>query len=170
MTARVDRRRRGGERAERAIGDFFAPGAARGGPGRLEWRGRTTESTAGGAVGRQASGRIGEAEVALAAANVLKQVGARAMAVLLMINFLGYATIGPNGIFRLTGYPALKGARSEELARLGAEQAILRHHLELLDPNSADPDFVDEMLRTQLGLVRPDEVIIMTPDAVPANR
>jgi len=30
----------------------------------------------------------------------------------------------------------------------------------LLDPRSADPDLADEMVRGQLGLVRPDEVIV----------
>jgi cell division protein FtsB len=30
----------------------------------------------------------------------------------------------------------------------------------LLDPRKADPDLADEMIRSELGLVRPDEVII----------
>jgi cell division protein FtsB len=43
------------------------------------------------------------------------------------------------------------------------ERSRLAHHIDLLDPVSADPDYVDEILRTQLGLVRPDEVIITLP-------
>jgi cell division protein FtsB len=30
----------------------------------------------------------------------------------------------------------------------------------LLDPKKADPDMADELVRRDLGLVRPDEVII----------
>jgi cell division protein FtsB len=30
----------------------------------------------------------------------------------------------------------------------------------LLDPGKADPDLADEMVRSELGLVRPDEVVI----------
>ena len=30
----------------------------------------------------------------------------------------------------------------------------------LLDPNKADPDMADELVRKDLGLVRPDEVIV----------
>ena len=35
---------------------------------------------------------------------------------------------------------------------------------ELLDPRRADPDLADEMVRSELGLVRPDEVIINIDD------
>jgi cell division protein FtsB len=34
----------------------------------------------------------------------------------------------------------------------------------LLDPRRADPDLAEEMVRTELGLVRPDEVIINIED------
>lgn len=95
--------------------------------------------------------------------DALKYAAKRALALLLVANFLGYATIGPNGVLRLSGYHTQKNERIGELAGLAAEQAKLVHHIELLNPDSADPDFVDEMLRTQLGLVRPDEVIIMLP-------
>lgn len=80
---------------------------------------------------------------------------------LLVINFGGYATIGSNGILRWSGYIGQKNERTGELARLLGEQAKLTHHIELLNPEGADPDFVDEMVREQLGFVRPDEVIVL---------
>jgi len=40
------------------------------------------------------------------------------------------------------------------------EHMQLRHRSELLDPNKADPDMADELVRKKLGLVRPDEVIV----------
>jgi cell division protein FtsB len=93
----------------------------------------------------------------------LKHAAKRALAVLLVANFLGYATVGPNGMLRLNGYHSQKNERARELTRLGAERAKLLHHIDLLDPNSADPDLVEELLRAELGLVRPDEVIILVP-------
>ena len=40
------------------------------------------------------------------------------------------------------------------------ERAQLKHRSQLLDPRKADPDMADELVRKDLGLVRPDEVII----------
>ena len=47
-----------------------------------------------------------------------------------------------------------------ELAELDRERARSRHHSRRLDPDKADPDMADELVRKDLGLVRPDEVII----------
>ena len=45
-------------------------------------------------------------------------------------------------------------------AKIEEERARLKHHSRLLDPNNADPDMADELVRKDLGLIRPDEVII----------
>ena len=47
-----------------------------------------------------------------------------------------------------------------QLAQLKQDQMRLAHRVKLLDPNSADPDLSDEMVRKELGLVRPDEVVL----------
>jgi len=41
-----------------------------------------------------------------------------------------------------------------------ADRARLQHRSQLLDPANADPDLAEEMIRNQLGYVRPDELII----------
>jgi len=41
---------------------------------------------------------------------------------------------------------------------------MLRNKVELLDPESADPDMVGELLRSQLNVVHPDEVMIRLED------
>ena len=46
---------------------------------------------------------------------------------------------------------------------LETEQARLAHRVALLDPRKADPDMADELVRKDLGLARPDEVIIELP-------
>jgi cell division protein FtsB len=95
---------------------------------------------------------------------LIKRAALPAIAVLIIANFLGYAIFGANGLLSLGDYRRLKEDRSVELAALSEERARLRHRAELLDPRKADPDLADEMVRRQLGLVRPDEVIIQIED------
>jgi cell division protein FtsB len=83
-----------------------------------------------------------------------------ALALIVVGNFAGYAVAGPNGLLAWGGYNRDLQARKTELARLEAERASLRHHSQLLDPRKADPDMADELVRRDLGLVRPDEVIV----------
>ncbi len=83
-----------------------------------------------------------------------------ALALLVVGNFAGYAVAGPNGLLAWGGYHRNLNERKAELARLEAEKAQLRHRSKLLDPQKADPDMADELVRRDLGLVRPDEVIV----------
>ena len=92
--------------------------------------------------------------------SAVKRAALPALAILIIANFMGYAIVGSNGVLSLGDYRHLKAARSVELAQLEQERVRLAHRAELLDPRRADPDLADEMVRRQLGLVRPDEVII----------
>src|SRR6476620_10145217 len=83
-----------------------------------------------------------------------------ALALLIIANFVGYAVVGSNGILSWGDYRRMKEERKVELAQLVQERERLAHRARLLDPRRADPDLADEMVRSQLGLVRPDEVII----------
>jgi cell division protein FtsB len=83
-----------------------------------------------------------------------------ALALIVVGNFAGYAIAGPNGLLAWGGYNRDLQARKAELARLEAEREVLRHRSALLDPRKADPDMADELVRRDLGLVRPDEVIV----------
>ncbi len=83
-----------------------------------------------------------------------------AVGALIIANFVGYAVIGDNGVLSWGDYRRLKAERSVELAQLEAEQARLVHRAALLDPRNTDPDLAEELVRSELGLVRPDEVII----------
>ncbi len=83
-----------------------------------------------------------------------------ALALLVVGNFAGYAIAGPNGLLAWGGYHRSLNERKVELARLDAEKARLQHHSKLLDPQKADPDMADELVRRDLGLVRDDEVIV----------
>lgn len=90
----------------------------------------------------------------------VRRAAAPSFALLIVANFLGYAVVGSNGLLSWGNYRHLKAVKLVELNHLGAERTRLSHHVKLLDPRGVDPDLADEMIRRDLGLVRPDEVII----------
>jgi len=83
-----------------------------------------------------------------------------ALALIIVGTFAGHAVAGPNGLLAWGGYHRALEERKTELAELEQQRAQLRHRSALLDPRKADPDMADELVRKDLGLVRPDEVII----------
>ena len=83
-----------------------------------------------------------------------------ALALLVVGTFAGHAIAGPNGLLAWGGYHRALKERQAELAALEEQKAQLKHHSALLDPRKADPDMADELVRKDLGLVRPDEVIV----------
>ena len=83
-----------------------------------------------------------------------------ALALLVVGNFAGYAIAGPNGLLAWGGYHRNLNERKVELAKLEEQKAKLQHRSKLLDPNKADPDMADELVRRDLGLVRDDEIIV----------
>jgi cell division protein FtsB len=83
-----------------------------------------------------------------------------ALALIVVGTFAGHAVAGPNGLLAWGGYHRALLARQAELAQIEQQREQLRHHSALLDPRKADPDMADELVRKDLGLVRPDEVII----------
>jgi len=98
----------------------------------------------------------------------MRRAALPAVGVLIIANFLGYAILGDNGVLSWGDYRRIKAERAVELAQLEAEKARLAHRARLLDPRRADPDLAEELVRRELGLIRPDEVIIEIDDAPPA--
>jgi cell division protein FtsB len=79
---------------------------------------------------------------------------------LVIAYFLGAAIVGENGVLAWGDYRRAKTVEATRLAQLEGERARLAHRSQLLDPAHADPDLAEELVRHELGLVRPDEVII----------
>ena len=91
---------------------------------------------------------------------LIRRVAMPALALIVVGTFAGHAIAGPNGLLAWGGYHRALKDRQAELARLEQERVQLRHRSALLDPRKADPDMADELVRKDLGLVRPDEVIV----------
>jgi len=91
---------------------------------------------------------------------MIRRAALPALAVVVVGTFAGHAVAGPNGLLAWGGYHRDLAQRKTELASLEAERDRLKHRSALLNPKKADPDLADEMVRKDLGLVRPDEVIV----------
>jgi cell division protein FtsB len=91
---------------------------------------------------------------------LIRRVAMPALAVIVVGTFAGHAIAGPNGILAWGSYHRELKLRQAELADINRERALLKHRSELLNPQKADPDMADELVRKDLGLVRPDEVIV----------
>lgn len=71
-----------------------------------------------------------------------------------------YAVMGPNGLLALGEYKRQIAARENQYAALDHHRAVLRNRVALLDPRHANPDMVDELVRKELNVAHPDEVIV----------
>jgi len=91
---------------------------------------------------------------------MIRRAALPALALIIVGTFGGHAIAGPNGLFAWGGYHRDLQARQVELTGLEAERNRLKHRSTLLDPKKADPDLGEELIRRELGLIRPDEVIV----------
>jgi len=95
---------------------------------------------------------------------LIRRAALPALAIAIIGTFAGHAVAGPNGLLALGGYHRDLQERRVELAKLETERDRLKHRSALLDPKKADPDIADELVRRDLGLIRPDEVIVPLED------
>lgn len=93
-----------------------------------------------------------------------RQGRVQSFALLALLLMGGFAIAGPSGLLAWSENLRLRDQREAQLAELTAERDMLRNKVELLDPESADPDMVGELLRSQLNVVHPDEVMIRLED------
>lgn len=92
--------------------------------------------------------------------SLIRRSAAPALALIVVGTFAAHAIAGPNGVLAWGGYHRALIQRQAELAQLNQQRQELKHRAALLDPRHADPDLAEEMTRKNLGLIRPDEVIV----------
>lgn len=90
----------------------------------------------------------------------LRRAAFPAMGLTLMAFFGAYAILGPNGMFAYGEYKRKLAAHERDYATLDQQRIVLRNRVALLDPDHANPDMVDEMVRKELNVAHPDEVIV----------
>ena len=90
----------------------------------------------------------------------LRRAALPAMALTIISFFGGYAVFGRNGAMAYGEYQSQLVAREADYAELDRRRAVLKNRVALLDPRHANPDMVDEMVRRELNVAHPDEVIV----------
>ena len=90
----------------------------------------------------------------------LKSVVGPALALLALLGIALYALLGPTGIIAWTDYRSALSERKVELVKLKKERDALRNRQLLLDRDNVDPDLAGELIRKELNVVAPDEVVV----------
>jgi cell division protein FtsB len=90
----------------------------------------------------------------------VKTVIGPGLALVALLGIASYALLGPTGIIAWTDYRAALSERKVELADLKKERDALRNQQLLLDRDNVDPDLASELMRKELNVVAPDEVVV----------
>ena len=74
--------------------------------------------------------------------------------------FAFHAVSGPTGYAAWRDYEVQRSVLQAAVQTSEEQQDALQRRLVLLDPRHVDPDLADELVRRNLDLVKPDEVIV----------
>jgi len=91
---------------------------------------------------------------------VLRRALAPAAAFTIIASVGAYAVLGPNGVLAYVDYQRQVAKKEREYAVVAARREVLKNRVALLDPRRANPDLVDELVRKELNVAHPDEVIV----------
>ena len=83
--------------------------------------------------------------------------------VLLVVLTVG-AIAGPTGLLAWAENSEVLSEREAQIAMLKEKRDALKNRVDLLDPNGADPDLVGELVRKDLGVIHPDEIVVTLED------
>jgi cell division protein FtsB len=81
--------------------------------------------------------------------------------------FLYHTVQGDRGWLSMLRLQQQVNGRQQELSQLQEEHRELGHRVQLMRPDSLDPDLLDEESRQLLNYSKPDEIVILTQ---PANK
>lgn len=73
----------------------------------------------------------------------------------------GFAIAGPSGLIAWGENQKLLSQRKDEILLLQRERDLLANRVKLLDPRHADPDLAGELLRSNLNVAHPDEMVML---------
>ena len=72
-----------------------------------------------------------------------------------------WVLFGPSGLMAWSENNRLLTERQKELQVLTAQRDELKNRVALVDPNHVDPDMAGQLLRAQLNVVHPDEMVML---------
>jgi cell division protein FtsB len=83
------------------------------------------------------------------------------LALVCLLVLAGFSIAGPSGVLAWGENQRLLGERRVEMQQLVRERDELRNRVALLDPRHTDPDLAGELLRSNLNVVHPDEMVML---------
>ncbi len=83
------------------------------------------------------------------------------VALVCLLVLAGFSLAGPSGILAWAENQRMLGERRAELVQLTKERDELRNRVALLDPRQMDPDLAGELLRSNLNVAHPDEMVML---------
>lgn len=92
--------------------------------------------------------------------SLLRSAAVPALGVAVIAFFACYALVGPNGVLAWGRYAHQLQQREARLAAVERTRDALSNRVALLDPHHVNPDLADELLRSKLGLIGKDEVVV----------
>ena len=92
--------------------------------------------------------------------STLRRAALPAVCILLIGYFVSHAITGPTGALAWKAYHAERRALEAEVAMMSEQKAAITRQIKLLDPAGVDPDLADELVRQNLNVIKPDEVIV----------
>ncbi len=93
-------------------------------------------------------------------AKTMKRAAWPAIGLTIIAFFGAYAVLGRNGVLAYGDYKRQLVKREKDYAVLDRKREVLKNRVALLNPDHANPDMVDEMVRRELNVAHPDEVIV----------
>jgi len=88
----------------------------------------------------------------------------QALALTLLVVLTIAAIAGPTGLLAWAENDEALEQRKSRIAVLTEERDALKNRVRLLNPRGADPDLVSELVRQDLGVIHPDEIVITLDD------
>src|SRR5271154_5436930 len=83
-----------------------------------------------------------------------------------IVGYFLYHTIqGDRGWLAMLRLQHQVNAAEDNLSQLQQDRHELEHRVQLMRPNSLDPDLLDEKSRELLDYSKPNEIVILTPPA-----
>lgn len=90
-----------------------------------------------------------------------RERASQAVALFCLLAMGAWVLIGPSGLLAWSENNHLLGERQNELVLLQAERDDLKNRVALLNPRQVDPDMAGQLLRSNLNVVHPDEVVLI---------
>ena len=83
------------------------------------------------------------------------------LALICLLAMFGWVTVGPSGLLSWSENSRLLAQRQKELKQIESERDVLKNRVALLDPSHVDPDMAGQLLRSDLNVVHPNEMVLM---------